>query len=92
MIAIAPAMRCRVCNELHYLSGGGLCLDCSDAGRRAVEEWSLVIHGRSGRHEWVKATTEALINDTEPPLWPGGRKSTGVSRLDTIRRLLKLEA
>ncbi len=54
-----------------------------------VEHWSLTIHGRdSDRHRWSLAAARALVHDAEIPPWPGGRKATGTSRLETIRRLL----
>lgn len=92
MTPLGPALRCNACNKVHYLSGGGLCLDCSDAGRRAVEAWSLRIHDRnSDRHTWCITAANALIAGTFPPLWPGGRQNTGLARLVTIRSLLKLQ-
>lgn len=54
-----------------------------------VEEWSLTIHGLdSDRHRWCMAAARAILDDTDVPPWPGGRKATGESRLVTIERLL----
>lgn len=35
-ISVAAALRCRGCNELHYLNDDQLCLDCSDKAQEAT--------------------------------------------------------
>lgn len=72
-----------------------LCTRCRQARTRQlapVSDWSLRIHGNSGRHAWCLAAATAVLDGTEVPPWPGGRKATGVTRLETIRRLLKVSA
>ena len=54
-----------------------------------VETWSLRIHDRrSEHHRWCMAAAHAVLTGAEPPPWPGGRRSTGVTRLETITRLI----
>ena len=35
-ISVAAALRCRGCNEMHYLNDDQLCLDCSDKAMEAA--------------------------------------------------------
>jgi hypothetical protein len=51
--------------------------------------WSLVLHEPDSElHAWSMESAHAVIDGTAAPAWPGGRKSTGVSRLETITRIV----
>lgn len=82
------------CDDLHACAGGcswiepDLCSACA-FGLAEVEKWSLRIHDRrSPQHAWCMAAAASVLAGEEPPTWPGGRKATGASRLETIGRIL----